>query len=57
MSRPDARLDRWLDARPDLARRIFVPAALKWEVRDKLDQANRGPKSSHSTTAAPGECF
>ena len=25
---------------PDLCRRIVVPAELKWEVRDKLDQAN-----------------
>jgi hypothetical protein len=25
---------------PDLARAIVVPAELKWEVRDKLDQAN-----------------
>jgi hypothetical protein len=24
----------------DLARRIVIPAALKWEIRDKLDQAN-----------------
>jgi hypothetical protein len=35
----DARLDRWLDEN-DLARRVVIPAELKWEVRDKLDQAN-----------------
>lgn len=35
-----ARLDRWLEAHPDLFRRVTVPAELKWEVRDKLDQAN-----------------
>jgi hypothetical protein len=40
MSRPTARLDRWLSHHPDLVRRIIVPAELKWEVRDKLDQAN-----------------
>jgi hypothetical protein len=40
LSRPDVRLDEWLDSRPELARRIIVPAGLKWEVRDKLDQAN-----------------
>ena len=40
MSSPRARLDEWLNARPGLARRIIIPAALKWEVRDKLDQAN-----------------
>jgi hypothetical protein len=40
MSRPDARLDHWLERRPELVRKIVVPAELKWEVRDKLDQAN-----------------
>lgn len=40
MSGPTARLDRWLERRPDLARRVVIPASLKWEVRDKLDQAN-----------------
>jgi hypothetical protein len=40
MSSPHARLDEWLDERPGVARRIVVPAELKWEVRDKLDQAN-----------------
>jgi hypothetical protein len=40
MSRPEARLDEWLDSRGELARRVIVPAELKWEVRDKLDQAN-----------------
>ncbi len=40
MSGAESRLDGWLDERPGLARRIVVPAALKWEVRDKLDQAN-----------------
>jgi len=30
----------WLEKRPELGRRIVVPAALKWEIRDKLDQAN-----------------
>ena len=32
--------DTWLADRPDLVRRLVIPAALKWEVRDKLDQAN-----------------
>ncbi|MFN2385170.1 MAG: FRG domain-containing protein [Thermoanaerobaculia bacterium] len=40
LSSPTASLDEWLRAHPGLARRIVVPAALKWEVRDKLDQAN-----------------
>jgi hypothetical protein len=33
-------LDTWLAAHPGIARRIVVPAALKWEARDRLDQAN-----------------
>ncbi len=40
MSSPSARLDLWLKQHPDLFRRIIIPAGLKWEVRDKLDQAN-----------------
>jgi hypothetical protein len=40
MSNPTARLDYWLVDHPGLLRRIVVPAELKWEVRDKLDQAN-----------------
>jgi hypothetical protein len=34
------RLDEWLLSHPELCRRVIVPAELKWEVRDKLDQAN-----------------
>jgi hypothetical protein len=33
-------LDEWLEPRPELARRLVIPGELKWEVRDKLDQAN-----------------
>ena len=40
MPSPSARLDDWLAAHPELCRRVIVPAELKWEVRDKLDQAN-----------------
>jgi hypothetical protein len=39
-SRPDASMDDWLGGHPKLGRRIVIPAELKWEVRDKLDQAN-----------------
>jgi len=39
MSSPRASLDKWL-ARHAVARRVLVPAALKWEIRDKLDQLN-----------------
>jgi hypothetical protein len=40
MSGVAARLDDWIAAHPDLVRKLVFPAALKWEVRDKLDQAN-----------------
>ena len=33
-------LDGWLASRQGLARRVVVPAELKWEARDRLDQAN-----------------
>lgn len=35
-----ARLDDWLLGFPDCWRQIIIPASLKWEIRDKLDQAN-----------------
>ena len=35
-----AKLDDWLERHEELALRVVVPAALRWEVRDKLDQAN-----------------
>jgi FRG domain-containing protein len=40
MPTPHARLDEWLARHPGLAHRVVIPAELKWEVRDKLDQAN-----------------
>ena len=40
LSNPRAMLDVWLQSHPDLYRRIVVPAELKWEIRDRLDQAN-----------------
>ncbi|HEX2209034.1 MAG TPA: FRG domain-containing protein [Longimicrobium sp.] len=40
MSSPEAHLEDWLAAHPELVRRIVIPAELKWEIRDKLDQAN-----------------
>src|SRR5882724_2508387 len=33
-------LDNLLERHPELVRRIVIAAELKWEVRDKLDQAN-----------------
>jgi hypothetical protein len=40
MRNPNARLDEWLRDHPKLCRRVLIPARLKWEIRDKLDQAN-----------------
>ncbi len=40
ISKADALLDEWLENHADIYFRIIIPAALKWEVRDKLDQAN-----------------
>lgn len=39
-SSPLVRLDAWLAQHPDMFRAVLVPADLKWEIRDKLDQAN-----------------
>lgn len=33
-------LDQWLANHPDVWHRLVLPRQLKWEVRDKLDQAN-----------------
>ncbi len=40
MTRPTSIMDEWLVEHPELYRRIIIPKELKWEVRDKLDQAN-----------------
>jgi hypothetical protein len=40
MSSPTAHLGRWLAQHPDICGRIIIPKELKWEIRDKLDQAN-----------------
>ncbi len=40
MSSPTTLLDDWLKDHPDMYRRIIIPKELKWEIRDKLDQAN-----------------
>ncbi|CAN5630433.1 FRG domain-containing protein [soil metagenome] len=40
MSKAEAVLSCWLEKNPDLYFRIIIPSHLKWEIRDKLDQAN-----------------
>ncbi|MGE5221349.1 MAG: FRG domain-containing protein, partial [Omnitrophica WOR_2 bacterium] len=40
LSDPGGDPEEWLSQYPDLFRKICVPAGLKWEIRDKLDQSN-----------------
>ena len=40
ISNNKALLDKWLQNHPTIYFRIIIPAELKWEIRDKLDQAN-----------------
>ena len=40
MTDPIAKVDQWLVSHPSLYFRIIIPKDLKWEIRDKLDQAN-----------------
>ncbi len=40
MSHAESLLDDWLEDKPDLYFRIRIPAEIKWEIRDKLDQVN-----------------
>ncbi len=40
MPDPTCLFDQWLTQHPQLWHKIIIPAELKWEIRDKLDQAN-----------------
>ncbi|HBH22742.1 MAG TPA: FRG domain-containing protein [Cytophagales bacterium] len=40
MSDPVAIMDKWLEKHPGLFYKLIIPKGLKWEIRDKLDQAN-----------------
>jgi hypothetical protein len=40
MSTADGILSQWLAQYPELYFRIKIPAGMKWEIRDRLDQAN-----------------
>ncbi|WP_321281465.1 FRG domain-containing protein [Marinifilum fragile] len=40
MSHSNSILDSWLLDKPELYFRIRIPADMKWEIRDKLDQVN-----------------
>jgi hypothetical protein len=40
MSDPEILMNDWLNDHEELYFRLIIPAELKWEVRDKLDQSN-----------------
>ena len=40
LSNPDRQLDHWLAKKEIRQFQIIIPADLKWEIRDKLDQSN-----------------
>ena len=40
LTHAEADMQQWVDRHPDLCRRVLIPADIKWEIRDKLDQAN-----------------
>jgi hypothetical protein len=33
-------MDDWLAGHPGIYKRVLIPSKIKWEIRDKLDQAN-----------------
>ena len=40
LSNPNTSIEHWLPGKEVRYYKIIIPAALKWEIRDKLDQAN-----------------
>jgi hypothetical protein len=40
LTHADADMQHWVERYPHLCKRVLIPAAIKWEIRDKLDQAN-----------------
>lgn len=39
IANPETDMHDWLPRDPEVCRRVIIPAGLKWEIRDKLDQA------------------
>jgi hypothetical protein len=40
LTQVQADMREWTERHSDLCRRVVIPAGIKWEIRDKLDQAN-----------------
>lgn len=40
LTHAEADMQAWVERHPDLCTRVVIPARSKWEIRDKLDQAN-----------------
>jgi hypothetical protein len=40
LTHAEADMQDWVTRHRDLSTRVVIPAAIKWEIRDKLDQAN-----------------
>jgi len=40
LSSPTEQTESWLEQHPGTCKRIIIPAGLKWEIRDRLDQLN-----------------
>jgi hypothetical protein len=40
LTHAEAVMQDWVERHPELCRRVLIPARIKWEIRDKLDQAN-----------------
>ena len=40
LSNPDTQMDKWVKTTNIRYFKIYIPASLKWEIRDKLDQSN-----------------
>ncbi len=53
-SRADINLSEWLQEHNELFHRILVPAKLKGEIRDKLDQANLDQANINERILFPG---
>ena len=40
LSDPEEEMEAWVQRHGELCTRVIIPASAKWEIRDKLDQAN-----------------